>query len=478
MGAAPIALFAVALYRPTRVAVGVAAVHAVSLAGVYLIALGPTRVYWESVTFMVLLDVIVVAIAMLVRSQRQLVRSFAERARQAEQGQQLRLEQARLGERERIAREMHDVLAHRISLLAVHAGALEVRREAPEGERAAAGVIRQSAYEALEDLRQVIGMLREPADDRPQPTLADVPALIEQSREAGARVELELGAAGPVPAGLGRARVPDRAGGADQRPQARAGRERAGGGHRPRRAGPGRGGRQRPGGRRADAAGRRGRAGRHRRAGAARRRPPRARTDDGRRVPAPGLAAMDALAPVRVLLVDDDALVRAGLTMMLGEFDGIEVAGAVADGTEVAAAVAEHRPDVVLMDIRMPGMDGLTATEALRARRDPPEVIVLTTFDTDAHVLRAMRAGASGFLLKHTPPAEIARAVRRVAAGEPMLSPEVLRRMMSFVAAALAPIRPGTGPGRRCCGSAPASATSRRSWRRAAPIRRSVRPCG
>ncbi|MFI7547072.1 response regulator [Actinoplanes sp. NPDC049599] len=140
-------------------------------------------------------------------------------------------------------------------------------------------------------------------------------------------------------------------------------------------------------------------------------------------------------APVRVLLVDDDALVRAGLTMMLGAFDGIEVAGAVADGTEVAAAVTSHRPDVVLMDIRMPGMDGLTATESLRARREPPEVIVLTTFDTDAHVLRAMRAGASGFLLKHTPPEEIARAVRRVAAGEPMLSPEVLRRMMNQVAA-------------------------------------------
>jgi DNA-binding NarL/FixJ family response regulator len=140
--------------------------------------------------------------------------------------------------------------------------------------------------------------------------------------------------------------------------------------------------------------------------------------------------------PVRVMLVDDDALVRAGLTMMLAAFDGIEVAGAVADGTEVAAAVGTHRPDVVLMDIRMPGMDGLTATESLRARREPPEVIVLTTFDTDAHVLRAMRAGASGFLLKHTPPEEIARAVRRVAAGEPMLSPEVLRRMMNHVAAA------------------------------------------
>ena len=138
--------------------------------------------------------------------------------------------------------------------------------------------------------------------------------------------------------------------------------------------------------------------------------------------------------PVRVLLVDDDALVRAGLTMMLGAFDGIEVAGAVADGREVAAAVARHRPHVVLMDIRMPGIDGLTATASLRERRDPPEVIVLTTFDTDEHVLRAMRAGASGFLLKHTPPEEIARAVRRVAAGEPMMSPEVLRRMMAFVA--------------------------------------------
>ncbi|GAA0797362.1 response regulator transcription factor [Spirilliplanes yamanashiensis] len=143
------------------------------------------------------------------------------------------------------------------------------------------------------------------------------------------------------------------------------------------------------------------------------------------------------MAPViRVLLVDDDALVRAGLELMLAGFDGIEVVGAVDDGAAVAAAVNTHRPDVVLMDIRMPAVDGLTATEALRARRDPPEVIVLTTFDTDAHVLRALRAGASGFLLKHTPPPDIAAAVRRVAAGEPILSPEVLRRLLGRVAAA------------------------------------------
>ena len=143
-----------------------------------------------------------------------------------------------------------------------------------------------------------------------------------------------------------------------------------------------------------------------------------------------------AALPVRVLIVDDDALVRAGLTMMLGEFDDLAVVGAVSDGTEVVSAVDRHRPDVVLMDIRMPQLDGLSATERLRTRREPPEVIILTTFDTDRHIRRALRVGASGFLLKHTPPAQIARAVRLVAAGEPMLSPDVIRRVMTFAAEA------------------------------------------
>ncbi|WP_396454345.1 response regulator [Actinomadura sp.] len=140
-------------------------------------------------------------------------------------------------------------------------------------------------------------------------------------------------------------------------------------------------------------------------------------------------------SPVRVLIVDDDALVRAGLSMMLANAGDLEVVADVADGAEVVGAVNRHRPDVVLMDIRMPRMDGLAATELLRARRDPPEIIVLTTFDTDDHILRAMRAGASGFLLKHTPPPEIVGAIRRVAAGEPMMSPAVLRKMMSYLAA-------------------------------------------
>jgi len=139
--------------------------------------------------------------------------------------------------------------------------------------------------------------------------------------------------------------------------------------------------------------------------------------------------------PIRVLIADDDALVRAALSMMLSGTEDIRVVAEVADGSEVASAVDAFRPDVVLMDIRMPRMDGLVATEALRARADAPFVIVLTTFDADDHVLRALRAGASGFLLKDTPPPEIIKAVRLVAAGEAMLSPTVTRRLLAHVAA-------------------------------------------
>lgn len=140
--------------------------------------------------------------------------------------------------------------------------------------------------------------------------------------------------------------------------------------------------------------------------------------------------------PIRVLIVDDDPLVRAGLSMILAEPDDIHVVGEAADGAEAIAETNRIRPDIVLMDIRMPRVDGLTATERLRSRSEAPEVIVLTTFDTDDHILRAMRVGAGGFLLKHTPPAEIVRAIRQVAVGEPMLSPTVLRRMMTYAAAA------------------------------------------
>ncbi|HEU5128284.1 MAG TPA: response regulator transcription factor [Glycomyces sp.] len=138
---------------------------------------------------------------------------------------------------------------------------------------------------------------------------------------------------------------------------------------------------------------------------------------------------------IRVLLVDDDALVRAGLSMMLdGASPGgaaIRVVAEAADGREAVTAADAHSPDVVLMDLRMPNVDGIDATRRLRDRPRPPEVIVLTTFDSDENVLRALRVGASGFLLKDTPPGRIADAVARVAAGEPILSPDVTRRLMA-----------------------------------------------
>ncbi|MGW2513706.1 response regulator [Streptomyces scopuliridis] len=137
---------------------------------------------------------------------------------------------------------------------------------------------------------------------------------------------------------------------------------------------------------------------------------------------------------IRLIIVDDDPLVRAGLTFMLGGAGDIEIVGEAADGAEVPELIERTAPDVVLMDIRMPGVDGLTATETLRRRQDAPEVLVLTTFHAEEQVLRALRAGAAGFVLKDTPPAEIVSAVRRVAAGDPVLSPAVTRQLMTHVA--------------------------------------------
>jgi DNA-binding NarL/FixJ family response regulator len=137
---------------------------------------------------------------------------------------------------------------------------------------------------------------------------------------------------------------------------------------------------------------------------------------------------------IRVLLVDDDALVRSGLRMMLSGAESLEVVGEAADGREVLAAVDVHRPDVVLMDIRMPQLDGIAATRLLAAQPNPPAVLVLTTCDADELVLRALQAGAAGFLLKDTPPADIVRAIEHVHAGDSMLSSAVTRRLIAMVA--------------------------------------------
>ncbi|MEU7160932.1 response regulator transcription factor [Streptomyces chrestomyceticus] len=137
---------------------------------------------------------------------------------------------------------------------------------------------------------------------------------------------------------------------------------------------------------------------------------------------------------IRVLVVDDEALVRTGLRMILQPADDIEVVGEAGNGGEAITAVAAHRPDVVLMDVRMPGMDGLTALRELRRSPGGPRVIMLTTFDLDDYVHTALRNGASGFLLKDTSPRDLTNAVRTVAEGSAMLTPKVTQRLIDTFA--------------------------------------------
>lgn len=141
----------------------------------------------------------------------------------------------------------------------------------------------------------------------------------------------------------------------------------------------------------------------------------------------------DVSSSIALAVVDDDPMVRAALGMMLGGGSGISVVAEAGDGEEALRVVPESGADVVLMDIRMPVRDGLSATEELLARKPDLKVIVLTTFDTDDMVLRALRIGAAGFLLKDTPPARLVEAIRTVASGQPMLSPSVTAQLIAAV---------------------------------------------
>ena len=211
LGAALMAMFTVATRRSWRVTAALGGLLAAVFMSSFALAARTSYEYWSAVATVLFLLAALLAWGMLVRSQRLLVRSLQDRARQAEEGQQLRVQEARRLERERIAREMHDVLAHRISLLTLHAGALEFSPQADPKEIAnAVGVIRSSAFQAAEELRAVIGVLRRDDDnadsERPQPTLTDLPALVDQSRRAGMPVTVEnrLADLGAVPAGIGR----------------------------------------------------------------------------------------------------------------------------------------------------------------------------------------------------------------------------------------------------------------------------------
>ncbi|WP_437076972.1 sensor histidine kinase [Streptomyces sp. enrichment culture] len=209
-GVAVIALFTLAVHRPFRYVAWVAGAQLVLVPLYFWWRPDPDLPYAAVVVLFVVLTVAVVGWGMFVRSKRQLMLSLRDRARRAETEARLRAEQAQRLAREAIAREMHDVLAHRLTLLSVHAGALEFRPDAPRDEIArAAGVIRESAHEALQDLREIIGVLRAGESEdagRPQPTLAALDTLVAESRRAGMRVTLEqrVTDAGSVPASVGR----------------------------------------------------------------------------------------------------------------------------------------------------------------------------------------------------------------------------------------------------------------------------------
>lgn len=209
-GVAIIALFTLAVHRPLRYVAWVAGAQLALVPLYFWWRPDPDLPYAAAVALLLVLTVATVGWGMFVRSKRQLMLSLRDRARRAETEARLRAEQAQRLAREAIAREMHDVLAHRLTLLSVHAGALEFRPDAPRDEIArAAGVIRESAHEALQDLREIIGVLRAGDSEdagRPQPTLAALDTLVAESRQAGMKVTLDqrVTDAASVPASVGR----------------------------------------------------------------------------------------------------------------------------------------------------------------------------------------------------------------------------------------------------------------------------------
>ena len=334
-------------------------------------------------------------------------------------------------ERARIARELHDVVAHGVSVIAIQADAAEAALDRdPNLAKAPLRAIRSSAAEALGDMRRLLGVLREEEDGNeltPQPGLAQLEPLIERVRTAGVEITLtQIGRAARAARQPRPLRLPDPPGGADQRPQARA----RGAGRRQPRVGarPAAAERPRRGPRRQR---HRARRGPRPRGNARAREGPRRRAAHGhgqrrrlrrRRDPPAGMTT--------VLIADDQALVREGFKLIL-ELAGLEVIGEAADGAQALELARRHEPDVVLMDVRMPNMDGIEATRRIGLAGIRTKVLVLTTFDLDEHVYEALRAGASGFLLKDVDRARLVEAVESVARGESLVAPTVLERLVT-----------------------------------------------
>ena len=358
---------------------------------------------------------------------------LTEQARRLESERGLWVAAAVEDERNRIARELHDIVAHCVSVMVVQAGASEdLLDRDPEAAREPLRAVQQTGQQAIAEMSRMLGLLRgQMTSDplAPQPGVAQLQSLVARLAALGLLVELSVvGDPRALPPGLDLAayRIVQEALTNTLKHAGTGAVARVAVRYRPRAmeleiVDDGRGpvGHPKTG---------------HGLIGMRER----ATVYDGTIETGPGpqggfrVHVVLPLEPrvIRVLIVDDQALVRGGFRSILQGQRDIDVVGEAEDGDDAIEATDLTRPDVVLMDIRMPGIDGITATSRILAADPAPKVLILTTFGHDDYVYAALRAGASGFLLKSAPPRELANAIRTVAAGDSLLAPEITRRLI------------------------------------------------
>jgi DNA-binding NarL/FixJ family response regulator/signal transduction histidine kinase len=334
-------------------------------------------------------------------------------------------------ERARIARELHDVVSHRVMTTVVQSQAARAQLADPDAVRASLSAIEESGRAALVELRTLLGLLRGDdltGDRDPQPTLDDLPRLLDEVRRAGVPVAFRThGVPRPLPVGVSLAayrivqealtNVIKHAGSAATEIAIRYGehaievRVEDHGTRRPRPL-------DRPRTRRDEGTG-----------VALRRHASRVTGRDGRLFRR-SVNSHCRRTVIRIVIVDDQQLVREGFAAIVAAHVDMEVVGLGADGNDALRLCRETSPDVILMDIRMPNLDGIEATRRIAASSGGTRVVMLTTFDLDEHVFDALLAGASGFLLKDAPSLRLAEAVRAAASGETLLDPMLTRRLV------------------------------------------------
>ena len=373
--------------------------------------------------------------------------ALRERAAEAEAAEERAAQAARLAaaeERTRIARELHDIVAHAVSVMVLQAGA--VRHRLHDGDDAEAlRDVEATGRTALAEMRRLLGAMRRDDEDAelgPQPGLATLEPLLDAFGRAGLPVRLQVdGDSAPLPRGLDlsayriiqegltNALKHAHASHADVRVRYEPDellidvRDDGHGAERERRARP--------------------RARRRARAGEAlRRRDERRRAQRGRLRADHAAAAGGRAMTVSVLVADDQSMVRAGFRLLLSGEPDITVVAEASDGREAVEKAGRFHPAVVLMDIRMPELDGLEATRRILAADAHARVLILTTFDLDEYIYEALSAGASGFVLKDDPPEQLISAIHTVAAGNALLSPAVTKRVIGQFARARRPAAP------------------------------------